>query len=167
MPSTIARRGEIEMASRSLADLDPSVRAVAEQLLARAERADIPLTILCTLRTMEEQAALYAQGRSKSGAIVTYARPGYSFHNFGLALDVVPTRLLMMKNWGETPGHSEEARALWHQLGTIGVDIGLSWGGDFAKLPDFPHFQWSGGLSLAQLRVGARPPAFFPSIYKE
>jgi peptidoglycan L-alanyl-D-glutamate endopeptidase CwlK len=145
------------MASRDLADLHPRVRPLAERLIARAERAGIPLTIICTLRSMEEQAELYAQGRSKPGPIVTNARPGYSYHNFGLAFDVVPTRLLMMKNWGETPEHRSEARALWDQLGSIGVDIGLTWGGDFTTLKDRPHFEWSDGLSLAQLRAGARP----------
>ena len=145
------------MASRNLADLHPHMRLLAERLLARANRAGIPLTVVCTLRSMQEQAELYAQGRTKPGAIVTNARPGYSYHNFGLAIDVVPTRLLMMKNWGDTPEYGAEADALWHQLGSIGVDIGLTWGGDFTTLTDRPHFEWSDGLSLAQLRAGARP----------
>lgn len=145
------------MASRNLVDLHPRMRLLAERLLARSERARIPLTIICTLRSMEEQAALYAQGRSKPGPIVTYARPGYSYHNFGLAIDLVPARLLTMENWGEIPEYREEARAIWDQIGSIGVDIGLRWGGDFTTLQDRPHFEWSDGLSLAQLRAGARP----------
>ena len=40
------------------------------------------------LRTMAEQAALYAQGRTEPGAIVTHAQPGSSAHNYGLAVDV-------------------------------------------------------------------------------
>jgi len=145
------------MASRNLADLNPHMHLLAERLLTRADRAGIPLTVICTFRSMEEQAELYAQGRTKPGAIVTNARPGYSYHNFGLAIDVVPTRLLMMKNWGDTPEYAPEADALWHQLGSLGVDIGLTWGGDFTTLKDRPHFEWSDGLSLAQLRAGARP----------
>ena len=70
----------------------------------------------------------------------------------------MPRRLLTLKNWGETPEYREEAGSLWHQIGSIGVDIGLAWGGDFPTLKDFPYFQWSGGLTLAQLRAGARPP---------
>jgi len=119
------------MASRSLADLHPHMRLLAERLLARAGQAGIPLTVVSTLRSMQDQAELYAQGRTRPGAIVTYARPGYSYHNFGLALDVVPTRLMMMENWGDTPEHRSEADALWHQLGLLGSDIGLTWGGDF------------------------------------
>jgi peptidoglycan L-alanyl-D-glutamate endopeptidase CwlK len=150
------------MASRDLDDLNSRVKPLAKTLLQRALKAGIPLTVICTLRSMDEQAALYAQGRTKPGPIVTYARPGFSYHNFGLALDVVPTRLLTLKNWGETPDYRDEARALWDQLGSIGVDVGLTWGGDFAELKDRPHFEWSGGLSLAQLRAGARPPAISP-----
>lgn len=39
------------------------------------------------LRTFEEQERLYAQGRTQAGQIVTYAQPGLSLHNYGLATD--------------------------------------------------------------------------------
>lgn len=39
------------------------------------------------LRTFDEQAKLYAQGRTEPGLMVTRARPGMSFHNYGLATD--------------------------------------------------------------------------------
>jgi peptidoglycan L-alanyl-D-glutamate endopeptidase CwlK len=42
-----------------------------------------------TLRTFAEQDGLYAQGRSKPGAIVTNAKGGQSYHNYGLAIDIV------------------------------------------------------------------------------
>lgn len=38
-------------------------------------------------RTVEEQAAIYAQGRTIPGRIVTKAKPLLSFHNYGLATD--------------------------------------------------------------------------------
>jgi D-alanyl-D-alanine carboxypeptidase len=40
------------------------------------------------LRTIAQQAALYARGRTSPGDIVTYAKPGSSAHNYGLAIDV-------------------------------------------------------------------------------
>ncbi len=40
-------------------------------------------------RFPERQQALYDQGRSKPGKIVTYAKPGESFHQYGLAVDIV------------------------------------------------------------------------------
>lgn len=143
--------------SRKLEDLHPRVRVMAQRLLDDAAKAGIPLTVTFTLRSMETQAALYAQGRTKPGKVVTNARPGYSFHNFGLALDVVPTELLQLPNWGDTPTHQPFANELWRRVGVIGKAAGFRWGGDFKSIKDRPHFEWSGSLSLADLRAGKRP----------
>lgn len=144
--------------SRKLTDLQPQVRSIAEQLLVRSAAAGIPLTVTFTRRSMASHAALYAQGRTCPGCIVTNARPGYSFHNFGLALDVVPTELLALPRWGDTPDHQPRTDALWAAVGTIGKALGFRWGGEFTHLKDRPHFEWSGGLTLAQLRAGDLPP---------
>ena len=143
--------------SRSLADLAPHVRAMAEQLLADAQAAGIPLTVTCTRRSAAEQTARFDQGRLTPGPIVTRAPAGYSYHEFGLALDVVPTELLSLKNWGDTPDHQTRTDQLWARVGALGKALGFRWGGDFPHLVDRPHFEWSGGLSLAQLRHGAKP----------
>jgi peptidoglycan L-alanyl-D-glutamate endopeptidase CwlK len=143
--------------SRKLDDLHPRVRKMAERLLADAAAAGIPLTVTFTLRSMATQAALYAQGRTKPGKIVTNAPAGYSFHNFGLALDVVPTALLKLPSWGDTPSHQKATDALWARVGAIGKAIGFRWGGDFKSIKDRPHFEWSGDLVLADLRAGKRP----------
>lgn len=150
--------------SRSLDDLHPQVRAMAERLLADSAAAGIPLKVTFTLRSMAMQAALYAQGRTCLGAIVTNAKPGYSFHNFGLALDVVPTELLRLPRWGDTPAHQARTDALWARVGAIGKRLGFQWGGEFRSIRDRPHFEWSGGLTPADLRAGKRP-ATPSSIY--
>ena len=67
---------------------------------------------------------------------------------------MVLTELLALKNWGDTPEHRARADALWKRLGVIGKAVEFRWGGEFPHLPDRPHFEWSGGLSLAQLRAG-------------
>lgn len=143
--------------SRKLEDLHPRVRAMAQRLLDDAKGAGIPLTVTFTLRSMATQSALYAQGRTKPGKIVTNARAGYSYHNFGLALDVVPTELLKLPNWGDTPANQARANALWARVGAIGKAIGFRWGGDFKSIKDRPHFEWSGDLALADLRSGKVP----------
>lgn len=78
------------MASRRLSDLRPEFRRKAELWLADCADAGLDILVYCTLRDHEEQAGLYAQGRTKPGRIVTYAKPGESAHNHGLALDFVP-----------------------------------------------------------------------------
>lgn len=145
------------MPSRDLNDLNPRMKLLAAQLIDRAVAEGIALTVTCTLRTMAEQCDLYASGRSKPGPIVTHAKAGFGYHNFGLAIDVVPDALLALPRWGDTPDHQLFADSLWQRLGRIGQDLDLTWGGTFTSLSDRPHFQWSDGLSLAQLRQGARP----------
>lgn len=132
--------------------LHPRVRSMAQQLLSAAAKAGIAVQIVQTGRTLGEQAELYAQGRTEPGEIVTNAKPGSSFHNFGLAIDVVPVVLIHKPNWDPTS-------PLWAKLGAIGKAIGFRWGGDFHSIVDRPHFEWSGepSLTLADLRAGKRP----------
>ena len=42
-----------------------------------------------TFRTFAEQKELYAQGRTKAGGIITQAKEGFSYHNYGMAIDIV------------------------------------------------------------------------------
>ena len=144
--------------SHLLADLHPRVRVMAGELLQRSHDAGVLLTVTFTLRSMATQTALYARGRSCPGCIVTNARAGYSFHNYGLAVDVAPTELLYLPHWGDTPAHQARATALWRQVGAIGKSVGFRWGGAFARFSARPPFELSGDLSLAQLRAGARCP---------
>ena len=53
----------------------------------------IPPLIYCGRRTMEEQTALFAIGRTSPGKVVTKARAGESYHNYGLAFDWVPLKI--------------------------------------------------------------------------
>jgi peptidoglycan L-alanyl-D-glutamate endopeptidase CwlK len=67
-------------------------------------------------RTLTRQAELYAQGRTVPGRIVTQAKPGRSFHNYGLAIDWVP--LIYELGGGVSAGWDE------HRLYAWGADIG-------------------------------------------
>jgi len=66
------------------------------------------------------------------GPVVTAAAPGDSFHQYGLAVDVVPVAYKGLKDWNP----SGEA---WARIGAIGESLGLTWGGRWSK-PDKPHF---------------------------
>lgn len=123
-------------------NLHPKIRPYAQQLINEAYRQGIKLRITSGTRSYAEQAALYAKGRTAPGPIVTNAKPGYSFHNFGLALDVVP-----MVNGKPAWNYSD-----WAKIGSIGKSIGFSWGGDWTSFKDKPHFEMSFGNSLAMLR---------------
>lgn len=133
--------------SRSLEDLLPQVRQRVEKMIADCEAQGIDLLVTSTYRDNFSQEALYAQGRTAPGRIVTNARAGQSFHNYRCAVDVVP--LLHGKPVWDTKN------SLWHDVGRIGKAAGLEWAGDWKRFKEYPHFQYTGGLTLAQLQQGA------------
>jgi peptidoglycan LD-endopeptidase CwlK len=127
------------MPSRSLDDLHPIVAEKARQLIKLCKAEGIELRITSTLRTFAEQADLYAQGRTKPGQIVTRAKPGQSWHCFGLAFDVAPFHN------GKPIWNSRH----WDQIGKLGKKLGLTWGGMWLR-PDKPHFEYHPKLTLTQ-----------------
>ena len=138
--------------SYKLGELDTDVRFMAEDLLKKAASEHIELVVTQTYRTPEEQAALYAKGRTAPGPIVTHAPPGYSWHEFRRAFDVAITHF---------PGDMSREdlyNGPWERVGEIGESVGLEWGGRW-KHPDRPHFQHTAGLTLAQMRQHAKQKA--------
>lgn len=131
------------VSAQRIARLHPSMRAAATMLLTRAEMQGIKLRITSGDRSYAEQDALYAQGRTKPGGIVTNAKAGESWHNFALAIDVVP----IDKN-----GHADWDGP-WERIGEIGKSIGLEWGGDWKTFKDRPHFQMRHGRTLQEMRA--------------
>lgn len=142
--------------SRNTNDLHPYVKKLAEELVIRAMNNGIPVIITQTLRTIKEQDELYAQGRTKQGRIVTKARGGESMHNYGLAFDVA-----LVKNgravWDEDADLNKNQLADWEEVGRLGEELGLEWGGRW-RFPDRPHFQYTFGLTIKDLKAGKRPP---------
>jgi peptidoglycan L-alanyl-D-glutamate endopeptidase CwlK len=134
--------------SRKLEDLLPQVRTRVEAFLKAADEAGIDLLVTSTYRDNASQDALYAQGRTAPGRIVTNAKAGQSFHNHRCAVDVVPVRN------GKPVWDSKDP--VWQTVGRLGKAAGLEWAGDWKRFKEFPHFQYTGGLTLAQLQQGAK-----------
>lgn len=129
----------------NIATLLPAAQDAARKFMAAIVPAmaahGVDARIICGSRTWKEQDALYAQGRTKPGPIVTKARGGYSNHNFGIAWDI---GLFKGKTYlEESPLYSECAR--------IGREMGLDCGA-FWKFTDDPHFQLKTPYSIGQLR---------------
>ena len=135
---------------QNIATLLAPVQPLARSLIAAAATAGISIKIISGTRTYEEQDALYEQGRSKPGPIVTNARGGYSNHNFGVAFDI---------GVFEGGRYLDESPA-YKAVGALGKQLGLEWGGDWKSIQDEPHFElrpaWardmSEGAMLAELR---------------
>lgn len=131
------------MASRDIKDLHPTMQVYCRRFIDKCKERGIDLIITCTYRSAAEQDALYTQGRTTAGRIVTNARGGQSKHNnmvggypASLAFDVVPLR-------GGKPvwGTKGDDLALWQSIGQIGRMNGLEWAGDWKRFKEFPHFQ--------------------------
>jgi peptidoglycan LD-endopeptidase CwlK len=139
--------------SRKVTDLSPAVRVKCLSFLDRCQLLGCPVRVVQTLRTLEEQEAVYQKGRTRPGepchhwlpprvrpvgscrvhplgATVTKAKPGESAHNYGLAFDVA----------FETDGGGVSWEGPWDTVGGLGEHFGLEWGGRWTT-PDRPHFQ--------------------------
>jgi peptidoglycan L-alanyl-D-glutamate endopeptidase CwlK len=137
----------------NLAGLNRKFRVRAELFLAAAQpiltKHGVTAEIISGLRSWEQQAALFAQGRTRPGAIVTKARPGSSWHNYGLAIDL---GLFAGGKYLDSAAPARAAR-IYRELGALAVSMGLEWAGNWKSFPEGPHFQWTAGQTLAQLRA--------------
>jgi peptidoglycan L-alanyl-D-glutamate endopeptidase CwlK len=109
------------------------------------------------LRTNAEQDELFAIGRTKKGKIVTNARGGYSYHNYGFAVDICLIIDGKTASWDFKKDFDLDGIADWMEIVRIFKKYGWEWGGDWRKFPDAPHFQKTFGLSIADLISGKRP----------
>lgn len=124
--------------TKDLNELLPLVKEKAESLLSMCKSQGIDLVVTATYRSREEQDSLYAQGRTKPGSIVTNAKGGQSFHNWRVAVDVVPV-INGKAVWDNND--------LWEKVGRVGESLGFTWGGrwDFV---DKSHFQLDFGYTF-------------------
>lgn len=132
--------------SRSLNELLPMVRVRVDKFLELCDEHGIDLLVTSTYRDNESQEALYEQGRTRPGKVVTNAKSGESWHNYRCAIDVVP--LVNGKPvWdGSDP--------IWQTVGELGEKAGLEWAGRWRTFKEMAHFQYTGGLTLADLKAG-------------
>lgn len=133
----------------------PRLQVLAAKLVEECSKQGLKIAIGETFRTVAEQDALYAQGRTKPGNKVTNA-PGStysSYHQWGTAFDIY-------RNDGQ--GAYNESGNFFGRVGAIGVSIGLEWGGNWKSPVDKPHFQlpnWGSSTSGIK-KLYANPEEF-------
>jgi peptidoglycan LD-endopeptidase CwlK len=135
--------------SRYINDLEPHVAVLCHHFVEECKNQGIEVIITSTYRSHEEQAALYAIGRTKPGNRVTNAKPGQSFHNWRVAFDFCPIV------HGKAVWNNAE---LFERCGVIGEKVGLQWSGRFLTFREAAHFQYLGGLKLADFQAGKKLP---------
>lgn len=134
------------------------VASATELLIENCYRKGIWIQVTQGLRTIAEQNALYAQGRTTPGQIVTNAKGGTSYHNYGLSIDFV-----LLKpdgktvTWDLNTDFNSNNVKDWSEVVTEAKKLGFEWGGDWVSIKDYPHFQITFGLSISDLKNGKTP----------
>lgn len=127
--------------NRRIDTLHPSIIGKVKEFIIRAEKElGIKLRVTAALRTWKEQSDLYAKGRTAPGKVVTWAKAGQSYHNYGLAIDVVEIK----------DGQALWNNPNWEKIAQLGESLGFEWGGRW-KNKDKPHFQMTFGKHHSEL----------------
>lgn len=133
--------------SNDLSSLNPHLALLARRFLRLAKENNLDVRITAAFRSWSEEDRLFAQGWWAPGPIVTNARGGDSYHNWGLAFDAAPFE----------GGQISSDQQKFIQMGHLGQQVGLQWGGTFKAIVDYPHFQYTFGLNTWDLLNGVRP----------
>ena len=150
--------------------LHPKIRDEVAQLIGKVEfnNPKFAIRIVQGLRTIDEQNALYAQGRTAPGHIVTNAKGGSSFHNYGLAIDFA---LLYDKDgdgryetfsWEINADLDKDGIKDWQEVVTQFKAEGYEWGGDWKSIKDDPHLQKTFGHTWHELLEKYQKGDFIP-----
>ncbi|ECC2753894.1 M15 family metallopeptidase [Listeria monocytogenes] len=127
----------IEKANRKLnvSGMNKSVADKTRNVIKKMAKKGIYLCVAQGYRSSAEQNALYAQGRTKPGAVVTNAKGGQSNHNYGVAVDLC----LYTSDGKNVIWESTTSR--WKTVVSAMKAEGFEWGGDWKSFKDYPHFE--------------------------
>lgn len=122
--------------SRLLNDLDYRIRNVAFEFFARCAEARLPLMLIDTLRTEEEQKDNIA--RKVSWTMNSLHLPQKP-DGKALAFDVCPYAVFQLHGPDKLQWDSSDPA--WMKIGAIGEALNLRWGGRW-KQKDMGHFEY-------------------------
>ena len=133
--------------------LHPAIRQDAFLCYEEAYKSGVPIRCVYGKRTLEEQALLYSQGRTRPGNIVTYAKPGDSIHNYALAQDFcILTQNGKSVSWDTMADFDKDGTRDWMEVIAIfeahNWACGIRWKRPF----DPPHTQKVFGVTLTQIK---------------
>lgn len=136
--------------ARNLSTLHPEAQRIFRPFIVEAKRIaaaeGVEYVAISGTRSKSEQDALYAKGRTAPGRVVTNARWPYSNHNHGIALDFGVFRDGVYLDSAEP----SKAAQVHRKVGRLAPVHGLTWGGNWTRFRDFPHFEVDLPLSTAE-----------------
>jgi len=120
--------------------MHPKIRDKVRAFMAKCQALGIPFDITSSHRTWEQQSKLYAQGRTTEGPVVTQAKAGESYHNYGLAFDFIPI----------VNGKRKYDSVTMERIGKLAEKEGFNWGDEFN---DRPHIEYKQYGTISKLRA--------------
>lgn len=153
---------------KSMAELHPTLQQKAAELKKKCAAQGIQILFSECFRTVAEQDALYAQGRTKPGNIVTNAKGSTysSQHQWGIAVDFY-LDMDVDGDGSKADDAYNNATRLFDRVGEIAKSIGLGWGGDWKSIKDRPHLYLTNwGNTTATLKKLYGTPERFMVTWK-
>jgi len=144
-----------QITNQRIKTLDPRLQQPATNFINDTQDwTGVKLRVSEAYRSVADQNAYYQKGRDAQGnvidpsKVVTYAKGGQSYHNYGLAFDVV----IMSK------GQPNWATPITPDIAAFGQQQGFEWGGTWpTPKTDNPHFQMTFGQTWQSLSNSSSP----------
>lgn len=105
----------IDRSLQRINTLHPKLANSAARVVNQCIMEGIPIYIVWGHRSFDQQEVLFRHGRSIPGPVLTRNRPGFSPHNYGLALDFCLTLGQDLIGWDQI-FHRNKLRAMWFQV---------------------------------------------------
>lgn len=122
-------------------DIHPSLRKELESIyneICSTFPKEVTVRFTQVYRSFELQNNLYAQGRTRPGKIITNAKGGQSYHNYGFAVDFCIIYNDKEVSWSRTKDYDRDLVPDWIEVVKIFQSYGWKWGASFN---DYPHFE--------------------------
>lgn len=142
---------DVTKTSRDVSELAPNAQLAIRAFFYECLKANINVFVTETYRSQARQNYLYEQGRTRSGKIVTWTKS--SRHTSKMAWDIAVC-----------PPNGLYDTATLNKAGAIARKLGITWGGDWAKNIDRPHFEINANWRLpigydAKVIAGVKVPS--------
>ena len=145
---------------------------IYKEVAALLTNKRVMLRFTSVLRTHAQQDALYAQGRTAPGPVVTWVKGGGSYHNYGMAVDIV---ILMDRDgngtfetasWDVAKDWDADGTPDWKEIVAVFERYEWQWGvfNRRGKRIDLPHFQRTLGYTTRQLAQMPKDAQGYPVL---
>jgi peptidoglycan L-alanyl-D-glutamate endopeptidase CwlK len=164
LPATTPPEQIDALSLQRIEKLHPSIRDEVKNLVNKANQVLTGITevrIVQGYRTFAEQQALYNQGRTTPGKVVTKAKAGQSIHNYGLAIDFCLLVNDVEISWDTKKDWDGDKVADWMEVVKIFRDAGYTWGGLW-QFTDLPHLEKPQGHTWKTLAAKHNAKDFIP-----